>query len=173
MKRFLSILLAVAMIATMSVAAFAETISNIAEDVDKEIVVNGKYVNNQESGDAKTVVDIAWANLTFTYTVSAVEWDETASVLDWVDTDEGAWTGEGTVTVTNRSSHEITTEVDFVAADGIEVDAIITEGAESLEAGLGNEIEATWKIAVDPDSAEILTDDVEVLGNVTVAIAAA
>lgn len=104
MKKLFAILLAVAMIAALSVTAFAaDKDSTGAFD---PIAVQGTY---NASGYTDTyLITLEYAGLSFTYNAAGYTWD--GAQLKWVESAEAAWSGSttGTITVTNKSSKAIT-----------------------------------------------------------------
>ncbi len=133
MKKVLSIVLAIAMIATMSVVAFAaDTGSANAESAtaagSSTAEVKGTYATGTRTDMYK--VDVAWGALTYTYTEAAEVWNVETHTWDLQTEDAvGVWaaTVAGTsdkVTVTNHSSKDVTVSLAF--ADDVEDDGTIS-----------------------------------------------
>ena len=127
MKKFIAIIAAIAMIATMSVSVFAAAeIDAIGETLEGTVVAN--YEEADEGARVPVVVvDAAWSGLTFTYTVATEAWNSTDLV--WEDS-EGTWAGAASVEVTNRSSKAVNASVSYeagvVAAEDIPVMRMLT-----------------------------------------------
>ena len=169
MKKVLSIVLAIAMIATMSVVAFAET-KTIDKSAPAEFQVGATYV--PDAGKDVYSVDVTWANGSFEYTQGGLIWDPaTHAFIDDPEGTEGAWNFAGDITVVNHSSEKVNVTVDFVTAvDG--VDVTFTEEAFELATGEGLAYaEADSKTV----SVKTVTGEIEAetdnLGKIVVAIA--
>jgi len=120
MKKIFALILAVMMIATMSVTAFAAE-TTVKEEKTETITVTGTY--NADSGTPADVIslDISWGSMAFTYTAGTQEWDpathtykETAGT--W-NCDEGA----NKITLTNHSNIGVDVWMTFAAAEGVNV----------------------------------------------------
>lgn len=105
MKKIFALILAVMMIATMSVTAFAAEVTK--DGGTATITVNGTYDASEGAGETISVL-VAWDAMTFTYTAGAAgEWlpDE----HKYADAAEGSWsTDTATITVTNHSNVAVT-----------------------------------------------------------------
>ena len=112
MKKFVFILLTLALVLVMSTTAFAETIENNpgSQDID----VNAKYVDGV-SVPTSYSVDVTWGAMEFTYTVSGTKtWDPETHT--YTASTQSAWTAGGnTITVTNHSNTDITASFAFSA----------------------------------------------------------
>ena len=112
MKKFVFILLTLALVLVMSTTAFAETIENNpgSQDID----VSAKYVDSV-SAPTKYSVDVTWGAMEFTYTVSGTKtWDPETHT--YTASPQPAWTASGnTITVTNHSNTDITASFAFSA----------------------------------------------------------
>ena len=112
MKKFVFILLTLALVLVMSTTAFAETIENNpgSQDID----VSAKYVDSV-SAPTKYSVDVTWGAMEFTYTVSGTKtWDPETHT--YTTSTQPAWTASGnTITVTNHSNTDITASFAFSA----------------------------------------------------------
>ena len=111
MKKLFALILALVMMTSLSVTAFAAnpdyTLNNVG---NQSITVMGKYV----LGDVDTTysVNIDWDDFVFTYTAEA-KWD--AEHYENVDAGEGGeWSGAGTITVTNNSNVAVNVGMAFV-----------------------------------------------------------
>ena len=75
MKKLFTILLAVAMLASMSVTAFAADDTVTTDGGSKDISVNAKYVDGVFTPDVISA-DIEWGAMEFTYSVGGTKvWD--------------------------------------------------------------------------------------------------
>ena len=112
MKKFVFILLTLALVLVMSTTAFAETIENNpgSQDID----VSAKYVDSV-SAPTKYSVDVTWGAMEFTYTVSGTKtWNPETHT--YTANTQPAWTASGnTITVTNHSNTDITASFAFSA----------------------------------------------------------
>lgn len=118
MKKIFALILAVIMIATMSVTAFAaETVTTDGDEV--EITVNGTY---NAGGTAATTISVvvSWDSMEFTYTgASEGTWDP--ATHSYTGSIAAGWSTEtATITVTNHSNSAITATCSFEAtANGV------------------------------------------------------
>ncbi len=120
MKKFLTLILAVAMMATMSVSAWAETVRG---ETDKPIDVSGEYKDNSTKPEVISA-DVTWGAMEFTYTVSgSMDWN--SDNHDYDDNTRGAWAENGnTITVVNHSNVPITVSFAFAANTGYSKDEL-------------------------------------------------
>ena len=116
MKKIISLILALAMVMSLSVTAFAaEGVTNGGTDTSD---VKGTY----SSTATVTVysVDIAWEGLSFTYN-GAFEGNWNPETHEYEDATAAGWAaGNGTITVTNHSNTAITATPSYTAKDGYE-----------------------------------------------------
>lgn len=116
MKKIISLILALAMVMSLSVTAFAaEGVTNGGTDTSD---VKGTY----SSTATVTVysVDIAWEGLSFTYN-GAFEGNWNPETHEYEDATAAGWAaGNGTITVTNHSNTAITATPTYTAKDGFE-----------------------------------------------------
>lgn len=116
MKKIVSMILALVMIMSLSVTAFAaEGVTNGGTDTSD---VKGTY----SSTATVTVysVDIAWDGLSFTYN-GAFEGNWNPRTHEYEDATAAGWAaGNGTITVTNHSNTAITATPTYTAKDGFE-----------------------------------------------------
>lgn len=110
MTKLFSLLLAVMMIATMSVTAFAANVDDTNTSDSKNVTAN--YVAGT-SADAVYLVDIAWGSVMFTYTsASEGTWDPETHTYDGATA--AKWTcaeGANKIDVTNHSNAAVTVEI--------------------------------------------------------------
>ena len=114
MKKSISLLLALMLILSMSITAFAE--NNLGAGVH-EGEVTGTYVAGNEGSGTVFSVDITWENLAFTYkAANEPVWDtKDHKYSDYV---AACWEGEGSIIVTNHSNTVISAVPKFVADEG-------------------------------------------------------
>lgn len=120
MKKVLSIVLAIAMIATMSVVAFANSVvaENAAVAGSKDIVVEATFAN--VDGIDMYKVDVEWTlDTAFKYTEAGTVWNTAEHKWDPIAGEEAAakWEGQGTITVKNHSSEPISATPKWTAGD--------------------------------------------------------
>ena len=123
MKKLFTLNLAILMIATMSISAFAATVAT-TDNTSKDLTV--VYASGSKV-DAYSAT-IEWSSMEFTYTSAAQTWNTTK--LEWESNGEATWSESGTVKITNRSSQAITAKFGFTAAaDSKGVTGITVNGA--------------------------------------------
>ena len=177
MKKLFAILLAIAMIAALSVTAFAANNAAGSLQGGNEVAVYGKYIAGADPIDVYEVV-IEWDTMKFDYTDAQMIWDTTE--LDWVVEEAAAWSvAEGSsneITLTNKSSKDVVAT--FTWAPGANYTGItaawtgLTDNKVTVLSALNNEGDA-GVAAVEFMPAGQLADTVTILtqlGNITVAI---
>ena len=182
MKKLFTTLLSVAMLASMSVTAFAADDTVTTDGGSKEISVNAKYV-----GDASTLdvvsANIEWGAMEFTYSVGGTKvWD--AQTHQYIVSDAtNSWSENGnTVKVTNHSNVDVKATFTYAAESGHALTGSFTydnnkttdsTGAVSLAKGAIGQVNAadyvtaTLKLGGTPGSN--ITDFTKV-GTITVKI---
>ena len=184
MKKFLAMIMSMALLVTMSVTVFAA--ENPATNVggDTGISVTGTYVSSDVN--AKVSVTVAWESMSFTYNAATVgEWDPTDH--SYSNGTDAGWAESGNkITVTNHSNVDVTAAFSFKAAVGLTLtgtfvgtssvgNAAITENAVTLKAGVLNayenadKVEAKFSFGADEFLPEDWTAGNEI-GTVTVSI---
>lgn len=116
MKKFISLVLALLMLSSLSVQALAGSGSDVITDLnDKtDIVITGKYEEGLAAADTYAV-DIAWANLNFVYKVQGTNvWNPETHKYEVKDEIVG-WEGKGTVLVANHSNVPVNVGFTFQA----------------------------------------------------------
>ena len=176
MKKLFATLLAVAMLASVSVTAFAAETNHGTQDT--EITVGGSYVSGA-AGSSVISVDIEWEDMNFTYSVASQgTWNPATHAYDGQT--EGGWSDNTpAITVTNHSNVAVNATLGFTAdvtgvvgtfteASGTENDNILNlataEGTEVANAPTATANFGISGAAIDAD---------KTLGTITVAIAKA
>lgn len=170
MKKIVSLILALTLVMSLNITAFATTVGTGDQDID----VKGKY---QDNTTAPTIysVDVTWGAMEFTYTESgAMTWNPADHT--YTDSTSAAWVANGnTVTVTNHSNAEVTASFAFKALDAYNtVTGSFDVASETLDAGVvdgydtADKVVATLTLA--GTLAETVTDFTKV-GTITVTIA--
>lgn len=170
MKKIVSLILALTLVMSLNITAFATTVGTGDQDID----VKGKY---QDNTTAPTIysVDVTWGAMEFTYTESgAMTWNPADHT--YTDSTSAAWVANGnTVTVTNHSNAEVTASFAFKALDAYNtVTGSFDITSEKLDAGVVDGYDAADKVVATltlaGTLAETVTDFTKV-GTITVTIA--
>ena len=166
MKKIITLLMALAMVMSLSVTAFA---SALGESKD----VTAKYEKN-ESEQPIYNVDLNWGDLTFTYT-EPVEKVGNPDTPTYATTPTGSWdTTETAITVTNHSHVSVAVSMSVTPVDGTGVDVTLTGGNATLAAGeIGNvdgaaSVTVTITVSGKPNST--VTEDFIKVASITVTI---
>lgn len=115
MKKLFAVLLAVVMMATMSVSAFAAETNKGEGSYD--VSVSGTYVPANVADVIS--VDISWGAMNFTYTAPSLgTWNPDSHT--YTGGTEGGWsTDKPSITVTNHSNAAVEASFRFAAASGV------------------------------------------------------
>lgn len=117
MKKIISSIMALAMLASLSTTAFAS--NGIGNGGSDSAEVYGTY---QKGGDTEIVysVDVSWTDFEFTYNgASKGTWNPETHQYD--NSTEAGWADDkGTITVTNHSNTAVEASVSYKAAEGFE-----------------------------------------------------
>lgn len=158
MKKLFAILMAVAMLCTLSVNAFAAELSSdkIKGDTSKNVTAN--YVEGTES-DAVYLVEITWGSLEFTYTTAHEgTWNpethtyDGATAAKWTcDTDQNK------ITVKNHSNAAVVVEIAnsnvtsgiTLTWDNTSLELATADNGENGEAGTPTTATATLTVSGD------------------------
>ncbi len=128
MKKILSLILALALVMSLSIPAFAA--ENIANGGTDSSDVKGTY--SAKATVTVYSVDIAWAGLEFTYN-GAFEGKWNPETHQYDEGTAAGWAeGNGTITVTNHSNTGITATPSYTAKEGYEA-ANMTFSTSALE----------------------------------------
>ena len=155
MKKIMSFALAIMLVATMSVTAFAaedtpsKTIDN--NNPNASIPVKGTYQSGSgATGEGTISVDVSWSAMEFTYTgASQGRWDPDFHQYEEIP---ASWsTNKGTITVKNHSDVAVTASYEFKATTGLDVTGTFyTKGeGDNYTAQKSNEQNFELESAVD------------------------
>ena len=173
MKKICTLFLAVAMIVSMAIPAFAETTVNENHGT-AGINVAGVYeITGTEA--TKVSVDIAWTDMMFTYTEgSNGTWDP--ATHSYVGAEGGSWSDDAAITVTNHSNTNITatlafeTDADTVAGTFAETSGIENDDILELESADGLTVENAPSATASFGLSGSVTASNEAIGVITVLI---
>ena len=178
MKKLLSVILAVVMVAAMSVTAFAGEKTNIGDKGSASINVKGLYSAGDAAAD-KVAVDVSWGDMEFTYQASGTYWD--AATHSTKSNEDAFWTANGNdIKVTNHSNVPIKAEFGFEASvDGI-AGKFYDKATSGTELTVVNLNRAEENSALDSQTATVyfvvedgsISEAKDSIGLITVSIAA-
>lgn len=172
MKKLLSFALAIMLIVTMSVTAFAASPETNNGTKDTSINVSGKYTAASDSGATISVI-VAWDDMNFTYEAGGnSNWNTTSHKYD--TTTAAGWKDESKeITVTNHSDTAVTAAFSFAGNNGIKGN--FTNGSVELVsantepyAGTTNAPSGKTSFSIDKSSPAISAETD--LGTITVTI---
>lgn len=96
------------------VTSGSKTFTSVAApDNTVDIDVAGVVVDGGAVDHYKVVIE--WANMDFTYTTDAINWNVNTHMWDSIEGEEAAWTGEGIITITNHSSLDVKATASYAA----------------------------------------------------------
>lgn len=167
MKKLISLALAIVMIMSLSITAFAETVKAPG---DYTADVTGNYASGNESNGIVYCVDIDWGDLNFTYHAEkGAVWNP--ETLKYSDVADAYWEGEGTITVTNSSNTKISAVPEYTPADGYD-DAGMDFSTEKLKVASAESGTApSGTITVTPNGFLPAMDGSDTIGTITLTIA--
>ena len=176
MKKLFAVLLAVAMLASMSVTAFAEGTNEGSNST--QITVNGTYASGTAGGETISA-DIAWEAMDFTYTgASQGAWNPATHTYDGAT--EGGWSDNTpAITVTNHSNVAVNATLGFTASvDGVigtftEASGTANDKVLELATAEGTEVSAAPTATANSGTSGAAIDATQTLGTITVTIAKA
>ena len=174
MKKLVSMLVAAALVCTMSTTAFA---------ADQDGVNTGSYSADvkgtyqaSSSGAVVYSVDIAWTDMSFTYTGAGEgTWDP--ETHQYSGSSEGAWTASNdSITVTNHSNAPVTATASYAAdPDYGSTTMTFDNNGATVATAVGTEVASapSATITVTPGGTLAESADGGKIGTITVSIAAA
>ena len=169
----LALVLTVALCASFAVSA--ETYTNLASIPAQDVTVD--YVPATDDTDTVVYsVDVAWTDLTFTYSAGTEKWDPTKHTYS-ISNDDADWTNtDGSITVTNHSNADVDVIVAYAKAEGYNVKVDVTNAEFTLESAVDKAVNAadakTATLTLDTATSTVPTADATV-GTVTVTVTAA
>ena len=177
MKKIFAAIIALAMVFSLSVTAFAAEGSDtgIQPGESSSIDVTAK-TESDTSTETKYSVDITWESMTFTYTEKGTKvWDPATHTYSTDTTGSGWDKTTAEITVTNHSNAEVTATVTYAEADQSSgITGTISNGSKTLASGVegkyddADSLEATLTISGTP--ADSVGADGVVIGQITVKI---
>lgn len=174
MKKLVFMLVAAALVCTMSTTAFA---------ADQDGVGTGSYYADvkgtyQAGGSGAVVysVDIAWTDMSFTYTgAGGGTWDP--ETHQYSGSSEGAWTASNdSITVTNHSNAPVTATASYAAdPDYGSTTMTFDNNGATVATAVGTEVASapSATITVTPGGTLAESANGGKIGTITVSIAAA
>ena len=179
MKKIISLILALALILSMSLTAFAtETNSGKLEanNASQTINVTGTY-NAGGAAATKVSVNITWDAMTFTYTgASEGTWDP--ATHGYTGSTAGGWSTEtATITVENHSNAAVKATLSFTAtATGVtgtftETSGTANDDVLELATAVGTDKNAAPSASAEFGIGGAAITENKTLGTITVAIA--
>ena len=169
MKKLISLILALALVMSMSAVVFAEDQTNVGVG-DYTADVTGTYVAGTTGGTIFSV-DIAWAGMSFTYHAEQQPvWNvETHTYSEVV---AAYWEGEGTITVTNHSNAKISATPTYTKNTGFEsANMSFSTSKLNLASAADTNAAVVGTITVTPSGSLPANTEDTTIGTITVTIA--
>ena len=177
MKKWVSILLVLMLVGSMSTVAFAEdTITESSGEATQNVMASYSEGNGED--DVVVSVDIAWEGLNFTYNeASHPIWNPDTHSYDDSDVREAGWAvSDGKVIITNHSNRFLSAGISYEQNSGYEsadmvFSAKITNDilVGNADDGTGEEQSVTIKVVPKGTIPNNISDDTAI-GSVTVTI---
>ncbi len=176
MKKIISIVLAIAMIAALSVTAFAATVETVpgTDSADVNVVIDGDSLVNV---DTVYSVDVTWDSLDFTYSFSDDEtnvWDPSTHTYGSTEYTGDNWNKiTANIVVTNHSNEAVAVAaaIDNATANG--VTATLSNATFDLNTGVGLTYDTADSKTIGVAIAGVPTiEDGFTIGKITVTISA-
>ena len=132
MKRIVALMLALALVMTMSLTAFAAELGGKQD-------VTAKYEKTEIEDDVRNF-ELSWGELTFTYSETTEKtWNPDTHTYDEDTT--GGWDKESAdITVINHSNVELAVTMTLTPVAGTGVDVTLTGGNGTLAAGVEGDV---------------------------------
>lgn len=168
MRKIMSLALALALIMSLSITAYADETGVEAGSYNTD--VTGTYVEGTTSSGTVFSVDIAWSGMNFTYNAEkAPVWNTENHTYS--ESIPAYWEGEGTIKVTNHSNAKISAIPVYKSEAGYE-DAKMTFSADKLSvASAESGSEQLGTITVTPSGTLPSSANGTKIGTITVTIA--
>lgn len=163
MKKFCTLFLAIIMIATLALPAFAEE-SVDANGGSANVNVNGVVQYTGSSETQIISVDVAWEDMTFTY-VEGVHFGWNPENHEYAGAYEGYWENDrADITVTNHSNIEVNATLSFES--GVDtVSGAFTEGSGTMDDGV---LELASAVDTEVEEAPTATATFNISGSISV-----
>lgn len=166
MRKIISTVLALALMLSLSVTAFASELGGSQD-------VTAKY-EKTETEEAIYNVDIQWGELTFTYSETTEKtWNPDTHTYD-TDVSGGWDKTETTIKVTNHSNVAVDVAMSVTPVAGTGVDVTLTGGSATLAAGVEGDVDGaasvTGKLTISGTPNSTVTAAGVKVGEITVTI---
>lgn len=132
MKKFLTLFLAVVMVFSLSIPAFAETTSDALGSDKKDTSIPVTVTTTTAENNKVYKVDVSWTSTTFTYEFgNQGTWNPSTHKYDGPSTVPVGWNNEekSTITVANHSNVSVDVTAEIVAETPVGGATVTLEGA--------------------------------------------
>ena len=165
MKKMLSLTLALALILSLAIPAFAA-------DTDSRDVT-ARYEKTETEDEIRSF-DLSWGELSFTYSETTEKTWNPSTHTYTVETTGGWDKTEAEITVTNHSNIELTVSMALTPVEGTGVTATLTGGNGTLPAATEGDVEGaptiTGTLKIDGKPNSTVTEDGIKVASITVTI---